>query len=337
MLDGSFIAQPFYHSITTAQLMEEVRSIALPSWAAGHKLADWCVGNKQVVHPGVFAVLKGLDGLVINIGYSKLIIGNGRFSGNSLGNLLGDKLHGIPVDYSEDEWSGSSDGVSCIATIHLDNDVSIARRHAVLEFDDEMCRYSLRAISPAGVYIDGDLRLPGDGCTTLINQTVVQIGKQIFYFMLPSENNTTSSLVSPIDHSINVCTALMKSIQYRQFLACLAEGEIAISKEVERQHDELVAAVNESEVATLPLLSMQVKEGDEEGQQANNAEDDIEEEVEVEEDEIEVEVEEENEVEVVPDSKGRGDMGQVDEEGVEEMEEEEEEEGDSDQSIMSIS
>lgn len=99
-------------------------------------------------------------------------------------------------------------------SIHIGFHSSIARKHALIEWDLEQQNYSIQSLCPGGIWVDGVLKhtvtaiyiclqpcivkknannasyytimlIQDDGPVALRHRSVVQIGYRIFFFLVP--------------------------------------------------------------------------------------------------------------------------------------------------------
>lgn len=233
-------------------LIEEIMTMAVPQVAGGLSLSDWATGlpgstgtltSSPTHYPPAFALLKGLEAFQARLTHFRCILGRASPGAQSLVAALGDAdrgANGLIFEYSNSLRGGTltsaeeeqEEPVAPFPSMHIGFDKSIARRHALIEWDFEEQEFQIRCLSRAGLTVNGTISLQVDDAPlTLHHRSVVQIGNRIFFFLLPSNSGSNVSAdINPLMHSQNVANALLHSAKYRSFInKCAAraidEGE----------------------------------------------------------------------------------------------------------------
>jgi hypothetical protein len=235
-------------------LIEDLMTMALPQISSGISLSDWSAATcaPGTNYPPSFAMLKGLDNFCVRISHCRCILGKASASAQSLVTGLGDAergAEGLSFEYNNSLRGGSThskaETVSPFPSLHIGFHGSIARRHALIDWNPQRLGFQIRSLSSAGLVLNGTQELlPQDGPVPLQHRTIVQIGCKIFFFLLPMKRRDPSGVnfVDPITHNLNVTRAMVQSAQYRQLAGRLCavpeEGEAAAEAALQAAFDE---------------------------------------------------------------------------------------------------
>jgi hypothetical protein len=86
--------------------------------------------------------------------------------------------------------SGSDDGANnaTCPLIHLSEDASVAREHAIVQWNAMSGAFEVKAISFAGIFVNGIKKVSTDPPVVLKQKDALQIGCEIFMFLLPQDH-----------------------------------------------------------------------------------------------------------------------------------------------------
>lgn len=213
--DGSFVSNEYFRNFEDDGLYRDLKSMFYSTVHGGHSLSDWVTPHNT---PPVFAMLSGYSQSMkrsIAIPIPSVFVVLGRASRNvsvlmndiasSENDCLGmvyrcfDGLESlvsmITQDYPAVDPSALSNSIMSnkslsnantpLSAVHIGFDSSIAKEHAVLVFNASAARYEVLALQD--IFVDGKKKTLQDGYTPLAYKTVLQIGTEIFYFLLPQQ------------------------------------------------------------------------------------------------------------------------------------------------------
>jgi len=164
-------------TVNDAEMVDEIRTILAPLLAAGSRLVGGCSSPSE----GFF--LADARGEVIPLTFPTTILGNVIQQNDSF--LFDFLLECKTALSTADVLSGALADVQLhpiyqtpLQFVHIRDDKSIARHHASISFRDGIC--SVEALTPLGMFVDGEKYLPGNGSVTLLQNSSLQIGSKIY-------------------------------------------------------------------------------------------------------------------------------------------------------------
>jgi len=221
-------------------LIEDIAGMALPQIASGTSLCDWSYFSSLtatalgVKGPPAIAFLRGAKGFNVRITDARCILGKASRSAEDLVSALGGAdrgAEGLVFEYNNSMKGGmvKSDNsrskeenpaiVPLFPSVHIGFHSSIARRHALIDWDTAQREFRIQSLSEVGVMVDGlHVVMPGDPPHPLKHRSIIQIGCKIFYFFQSLSLPAPASRGSPLIHNLNVVDAITASVQYRALL-----------------------------------------------------------------------------------------------------------------------
>eukprot|EP01036_Dinobryon_divergens_P029535 gene29535-38650_t len=232
--DGSFISKDYYKEMDDDWVIEEIMVMCIPQVVTGCSLSSWANATcpPGANYPPAFAVLRGLNGFYARLTHFRCVLGKASAGVEALVSELGDAdkgANGLVFDYG-DTRSGEDDeddddddddekyGLGMCPSIHIGFHTSIARKHALIEWDFEQQIYSIQCLCPGGIWVEGVLKHTDDGPVALRHRSVVQIGYRIFFFLLPTQPINKLNM-HPMSHNQNIANALLQTLKYRSLIS----------------------------------------------------------------------------------------------------------------------
>mmetsp|Transcript_206 Transcript_206/g.375 ORF Transcript_206/g.375 Transcript_206/m.375 type:complete len:2241 (-) Transcript_206:47-6769(-) len=229
LTDEDLIAQ-----LSDKTLCASLKEMVAPSVPAYKDTTLW--DSPHMSTPS-FAQLRGPRGYVSYITSKRSVLGKLMESTLSITDSIG-----VP------DTSGLC-GVPGVVDIHIGNDPSVAREHAVIEYNTSKGSFEIKCLHNAGIFVGGKKILPSDAPERLSSKSIVQIGFRIFYFLLPlkpafmqrkallvrNEAHPPSPIPREIEHLLT--TALISSIRLRR-KGILTDGT-SITSEAPSENDEI--------------------------------------------------------------------------------------------------
>jgi hypothetical protein len=187
-------------------LKSEIRLMMLPK-ILGDKNFSWTPLEQEQYS---YAFLIDNSFKVVRLSCHKTTLGN--VGVNVLGSL---ESVGIPKAQSN-FWGvhglhysiNSVDG----EIIHISHDKSIASKHARIFWNPDKKCFEIKSISNAGLFIEKIKVLPAHGSFQLKSGDIIQIGKSIFFFLIPT---SSPGAITPIKRRIMVVKDLIKYAKSR--------------------------------------------------------------------------------------------------------------------------
>lgn len=261
--DGSFISDEFYRFFDEETLTHDIQSLLIPQHAAKAYLSDWITTYNQ---PPAYAVLRGRDGGEIHLPSLACVLGQMTTPLASLFDKLGMPTTcatGLIYDYAApnpltagSEVSNSSGNVainslyqkiltSPVCCLHTSFDHNIAAQHAFIKYNPTIGKFEIKALTEAGIFINGNVIRPLHGFIPLNSKTILQFGSHLFIFLLPLKKDIISSAslsaaMSKKDNPLllrrNTLRCLVESVKLRNSVLT----ESAINSELKIQKLEML-------------------------------------------------------------------------------------------------
>lgn len=218
--DGSFISDEFYRFFDENSLIRDIQSLLMPQQVARNFLSEWITTYNQ---PPSFAVLHGKDA-DIHIPALACVLGRMNSELQPLFDRLGMQssgASGLIFDFNKPNPIGGAEGrPSSVCCIHVAWDECIAKSHAMVRFNSTTGKFEIQALATAGLFLNGNAIKPNHGFIPLNSKTIVQLGRQVFIFLLPQRKEFASAKK---DHLLalrrNVLRCLVESIRLRNGVA----------------------------------------------------------------------------------------------------------------------
>lgn len=236
-------------SMSNDDIYNSIRNMAIPQRSVSGESGAFYGPDPG---PVAYAMCYGLEGFAAPVTRLPTKLGKLRPSAIDLAGALG---------IVDPKGLGSRGDVD----IHLGNDASIAHNHAVIEYNFLSSSYEITPLVRAGVYIDGQLQSEVGVAIPLRSGSVIQIGCQIFYFMLPVVTETHQDRLrrgcvlesqSPTLQLMLLYDALAGSIKLRKSMLALEGGFDEAAFEAAEQLMDTVVASQDRALSQLTLSSV---------------------------------------------------------------------------------
>jgi hypothetical protein len=144
-------------------LEKSIADMLAPSVLSGLEIANWECPDHP---PPAYAMLQGPKGFVAYLTKKRSVLGKFHSSTIELAQNLG---IGDPIGMS----GGHGDKQQQHVDVHLGDETSIARQHAVIKFNDTKSCFEIEALCP--IFVQGERVLPGQTPIPLPTRAIIQV------------------------------------------------------------------------------------------------------------------------------------------------------------------